>query len=249
MKHNWNFSVTKNHHQSSTHHHHVLLPGLGGVLGGGHRVPLQGDDGLAVAPVRCILLKLLANSEASDFHPDLHRFYPFADLNFSSMLLTVVLVTIVQLPPSSEMVITGVDARAAFLRMKPTPRAFRNSSYFSEETCVYVPVMGAMAIGAALLVSGCAVRWYGCSQPEGWHWRVYTWGWDKQRWSTYNNPRARSLPGSASTDGAHSLGEDSPDSVHTPTCPAGMPMSNMNTKLCTFYHHVNNCQCPLHADL
>ena len=153
--------------KSSTHHHHVLLSGLGGVLGGGHRVPLQGDDGLAVAPVRCVLLKLFANSEASEFHPDFHRFCPFTDLNFSSMLLTVVLVTIVQLPPSSEMVITGVDARAAFLRMKPTPRAFRNSSYFSEETCVYVPVMGAMAIGAALLVSGCAVRWYGCSQPEG----------------------------------------------------------------------------------
>merc|ERR1712130_902139 len=44
------------------------------------------------------------------------------------------------------MVITGVEARAAFLRMKPTPRAFRNSSYFSEETCVYVPVMGAIFI-------------------------------------------------------------------------------------------------------
>ena len=70
----------------------------------------------------------------------------FTDLNFSSMLLTVVLVTIDQLPPSSEIVITGVEARAAFLRMKPTPRAFRKSSYFSEETCVYVPVMGAMAI-------------------------------------------------------------------------------------------------------
>ena len=62
------------------------------------------------------------------------------------MLLTVVLVTIVQLPPSSVMVITGVEARAAFLRMKPTPRAFRKSSYFSEETWVYCPVIGAMVM-------------------------------------------------------------------------------------------------------
>ena len=49
-------------------------------------------------------------------------------LNLSSMLLTVVLVIMVQLPLSSEMLITGVEARAAFLRMKPTFRAFRNSS-------------------------------------------------------------------------------------------------------------------------
>ena len=62
------------------------------------------------------------------------------------MLLTVVLVTIVQLPPSSEMVITGVEARAAFLRMNPTPSALRKSSYFSDETWVYVPVIGAILL-------------------------------------------------------------------------------------------------------
>ena len=55
------------HLQRSTHHNNVLLSSLGGVLGGGHRVALQGDHGLAVTPVRRVLLKFFPNSEASDF--------------------------------------------------------------------------------------------------------------------------------------------------------------------------------------
>merc|ERR1712172_346478 len=76
------------------HHNNILLSSLGGILGGGHGVAIKGDNGLAVTSVRCVLLK----------------FFPL--LNLSSMLLTVVLVAMVQLPPSSEMVITGVEARA-----------------------------------------------------------------------------------------------------------------------------------------
>ena len=74
------------------------------------------------------------------------------------MLLTVVFVIIVQFPPSyqsrfslisdylttqylftnkdsftSAMVMTGVEAMAAFLRMKPTFNFFKNSSYPSFE--------------------------------------------------------------------------------------------------------------------
>ena len=114
------------------------------------------------------------------------------------MLLTVVLVTIVQLPPSSEMVITGVEARAAFLRMKPTPRAFRNSSYFSEETCVYVPVMGAISFlwccsGGVLMCS--EVVWLLTARRLTWSLHLQLAG-DKQRSSTYNPQQLRSLPGS-----------------------------------------------------
>ena len=64
--------TAKSHWRSSTHHHHILLSSLGGVLGGGHLVPLQGDDCLAVPPVRCVLLKLFAKSKVSDF------FYPIS---------------------------------------------------------------------------------------------------------------------------------------------------------------------------
>ena len=114
------------------------------------------------------------------------------------MLLTVVLVTIVQLPPSSEMVITGVEARAAFLRMNPTPRAFRNSSYFSEETCVYVPVMGAISFlwccsGGVLMCS--EVVWLLTARRLTWSLHLQLAG-DKQRSSTYNPQQLRSLPGS-----------------------------------------------------
>merc|ERR1719180_503146 len=54
-------------------------------------------------------------------------------LNLSSMLLTVVFVIIVQLPPSSAMVMTGVEAMAAFLKMNPTFSFFKKSSYPSFE--------------------------------------------------------------------------------------------------------------------
>ena len=60
-------------------------------------------------------------------------------LNFSSMLLIVVLVIMVQFPPDSEMVITGVLAMAAFLSMKPTLSSLRKFSYPSSETRVKVP--------------------------------------------------------------------------------------------------------------
>ena len=60
-------------------------------------------------------------------------------LNFSSMLFIVVLVVMVQSPPDSVMVMTGVEAMAAFLNIKPTLRTFRKSSYPSSETRVKVP--------------------------------------------------------------------------------------------------------------
>jgi len=44
------------------------------------------------------------------------------------MAFNDVLVVIVQFPPFSVMVITGVDDMAAFRRINPTLRAFRNSS-------------------------------------------------------------------------------------------------------------------------
>merc|ERR1719234_2971908 len=45
------------------HHNNVLLSSFGGILGGGHGVALKSDNGLAVTPVRCVLLKLFPNSE------------------------------------------------------------------------------------------------------------------------------------------------------------------------------------------
>ena len=106
----------------------------------------------------------------------------FTNLNFSSMLLTVVLVTMVQLPPSSVMVITGVEARAAFLRMKPTPRAFRKSSYFSEETWVYCPVIGAMVV---MMLGWCLdVQWGAVAARSPKVDMEFTLGGDKQRSST-----------------------------------------------------------------
>ena len=166
----------------------------------------------------------------------------FSDLNFSSILLTVVLVTIVQLPPSSEMVITGVEARAAFLRMNPTPRAFRNSSYFSHETCVYVPVMGAI-FGAARLVSGCAVRWYSCSQPEGWH-GVYTLG-EISRDGVLTTLALWPLHQQTQTGKAQHL--KNPTHLtdgYTHTHLRWGLMLNMDIVIeCTFYHHVNNQEC------
>jgi hypothetical protein len=46
------------------------------------------------------------------------------------------LVIMVQLPASSVMVMTGVEATAAFLSMNPTPSTFRKSSYLSTEVWV-----------------------------------------------------------------------------------------------------------------
>ena len=168
----------------------------------------------------------------------------FSDLNFSSMLLTVVLVTIVQLPPSSEMVITGVEARAAFLRMNPTPRAFRNSSYFSHETCVYVPVMGAIFWCCSGGVWMCSeVVWLLTARRLTWSLHV---GWDKQRWSTYNS--CSLAVASTDTDWKGTAPEKSHPPhrrilythTHTHIC----LMLNMDIVIeCTFYHHVNNQEC------
>merc|ERR1712055_572661 len=42
-----------------SHHHYILLPGLCGLLVSRHLIPLQCDDGLTVAAVCGVLLKLL----------------------------------------------------------------------------------------------------------------------------------------------------------------------------------------------
>merc|ERR1712002_328 len=46
----------------------------------------------------------------------------------SSMLFKVVAVTIFHLPPSSVMIMVGVEAVAAFLIMRPRPSFLRNAS-------------------------------------------------------------------------------------------------------------------------
>ena len=124
-------------------------------------------SGFAFPAIRCRLLKLFTEPGNKMEIAQNHCFFSFlmsgtvsvcsfSHLNLSSMLLTVVLVIIVQLPPSyqgkifvpfflwirnrihkrfetkesltSVMVMTGVDAMAAFLRMKPTFSFFKNSS-------------------------------------------------------------------------------------------------------------------------
>ena len=57
-----------------------------------------------------------------------HTQYNISYLNLSSMLFIVVLVIMVQLPEVSLMVITGVEAMAAFLNMKPTLSTLRKFS-------------------------------------------------------------------------------------------------------------------------
>merc|ERR1719234_2796087 len=45
------------------HYNNILLSSLGGILGGGHGVALQSDNGLAMTPVRRVFLKFFPNSE------------------------------------------------------------------------------------------------------------------------------------------------------------------------------------------
>merc|ERR1719352_1333572 len=74
-----------------------------------------------VSPSRTTsVLQVLPSADTSSNSPPI--------LNLTSVVLAVVLVRTVQLPPVSLMVITGLDAIAAFLSNIPTPIAFSISS-------------------------------------------------------------------------------------------------------------------------
>ena len=115
---------------------HVLASILP-LLPGDEAVALHGDGGVALPPVRRRLLELLAQpgERSVSSQPTTVLSY----LNFSSTLFMVVLVIMVQLPPVSLMVITGVLAMAAFLNMKPTLSSLRKFSYPASEVRVKVP--------------------------------------------------------------------------------------------------------------
>ena len=251
--------TAKSHWRSSTHHHHILLPSLGGVLGGGHLVPLQGDDCLAVPPVRCILLKLFAKSKVSYFLLLSNFFLYFSFSSFSLTWISARCSWLWSWWPSSS---CRRPRRWSSLGWKPglpssgwsPPREPSGTPRTSQRrpVCMFLWWGPFRFFGAARVVSWCAVRWSGCSQPEGWH-GVYTCSLpeiSRDRVLTTRSSFAL-CPALfvASTDRAHSLTHPPEKSLsrrmlytHGHTC-WDADAKHGHLELCTFYHHVNNWTC------
>ena len=150
----------------STHHDHVLLPRLGGVLGGGHRVPLQGHDCLAVTPIRGVFLKLFPESEKSDvsFLSSLVLFYqPEFQLDALDRGLG-------DHGPVAALLGDGHHRGGGKSRL---PQDETHAKGLQEILVLLGGDLGVLSCDrghggdAAWMVSGCAVRCCGCSKPEG----------------------------------------------------------------------------------
>ena len=113
---------------SELSHRSDVFASIQRLLAGDKLVPVHGDGGAALPPVSCRLLKRLTQPGQSSVRTRSGEFTYISDLNLSCMLFMVVLVIMVQSPELSVMVITGVEAMAAFRNMKPTLSTFRKSS-------------------------------------------------------------------------------------------------------------------------